>query len=234
VRAVTPLPLLVDHPRSIEPPRHHVLLAHGSSEPMDSPLLEGLAAALSRRGVEVFRFEFPYMASRRFTATDPPVDPLPVLEASFRDAITATGVAPTKLVVAGKSLGGYVATQLADEVRARALVVYGFPFHPPGRPDALRTNSLRLLRTPCLILQGERDPLGRPDRDYGLGPGTRVAPVPGADHGFEDAMGTRESLLANIERLADLTAGFLDTVGDRPRSGQRRHGVTSTTPADPV
>jgi predicted alpha/beta-hydrolase family hydrolase len=69
-----------------------------------------------------------------------------------------------KLLIGGKSLGGRVASLVTDEFYTSGmiagLVCLGYPFHPPGKPDQLRTQHLQNLQCPALIIQGERDPFG--------------------------------------------------------------------------
>jgi len=74
-----------------------------------------------------------------------------------------TGWAPSQIVLAGKSMGGRMASLVADELGTAGLVCVGYPFHPPARSERLRTEHLRNLRTECLICQGERDPFGTVD-----------------------------------------------------------------------
>lgn len=134
-----------------------VVLAHGAGAGMDHPFLAAVAHGFAAARFRVVRFEFPYQRATRAGHRRPP-DRLPVLQQALRDAIVAA--APRRLVLAGKSLGGRVATTLADELGAAAVVVFGYPFHPPKRPESLRIAHLADLRTPTLVLQGERDPFG--------------------------------------------------------------------------
>ena len=142
-------------------PGLRLVLAHGAGAPMDSPFMETLAAALERGGVPVSRFEFPYMAARRRDGRRRPPDREPVLRQAWREQIEALGP-PERLVIGGKSLGGRMASLEADAAGVAGLVCLGYPFHPPGRPERTRIEQLQRLRTPTLILQGERDPFGGP------------------------------------------------------------------------
>jgi len=171
--------LLFDGPEAAQ---GRIVLAHGAGAPMDDPFLTAIAAGLGARGVRVVRFEFPYMAARRSGARKPP-DRTPVLLAAWREAIAACGGA-RDLVLGGKSLGGRMASMLADEVGARGLVCLGYPFHPPGKPERLRTAHLESLRTPALIVQGTRDPFGTPAEvaDYALSPAIRLHWIEDGDH----------------------------------------------------
>jgi predicted alpha/beta-hydrolase family hydrolase len=160
---------------------------------MDSPFMAHLAEGLGARGLHVTRFEFPFMAARRRDGKKRPPDRAPVLLESWRAAIAELGDPGGSpgggpgLAIGGKSLGGRMASLIADEMGVRALVCLGYPFHPPGRPETLRTEHLETLETPCLILQGERDPLGTRDEvaGYTLSPAIRLAWCPDGDHSFK-------------------------------------------------
>ncbi|UOM34906.1 alpha/beta fold hydrolase [Acuticoccus sp. I52.16.1] len=139
-----------------------LLLAHGAGAPMDSAAMTAIAAALAAQGLRVARFEFAYMAARREGVRKPPPRAETLL-GEYRaalDALAGTG----RVVIGGKSMGGRVASMIADEMHAAGriagLVCLGYPFHPPGKPDALRTAHLATLATPTLVCQGTRDPLG--------------------------------------------------------------------------
>jgi hypothetical protein len=174
--------LLVDGPADGEPA---IVLAHGAGAPMDSPFLAAVAGGLAAKGWRVVRFEFPYMRGRRTGVGRRPPDPTPVLRGAWLETIERLGGA-SRLVIGGKSLGGRIASLVADEVGARGLCCLGYPFHPPGRPDRLRTEHLAALRTPTLIVQGSRDALG--DREeiagYRLSPGIRIEFLEDGDHSF--------------------------------------------------
>jgi predicted alpha/beta-hydrolase family hydrolase len=140
-----------------------VLLAHGAGAPMDSPAMSAVARALAGAGLRVARFEFGYMAGRRAGAGRAAPPRADRLIPEYRAAIDALG-ARGPLVIGGKSMGGRVASMAADELHAAGriagLLCLGYPFHPPGRPEQLRTAHLATLRTPALICQGTRDPFG--------------------------------------------------------------------------
>jgi predicted alpha/beta-hydrolase family hydrolase len=163
-----------------------VLLAHGAGAPMDSPFMNIVAAGLGREGIGVARFEFPYMHSRRTNAKRGAPDREPVLIEAWREVIARLGAA-ARLVIGGKSMGGRIASMVADEAGVRGLVCLGYPFHPPGRPERLRVKHLETLRTPALIVQGTRDQLGsREDVEkYKLSPSVRLAWIDDGDHSFK-------------------------------------------------
>ena len=138
------------------------LFAHGAGAPMDSDFMLQMATLLHAQGISVARFEFPYMAARRAGGTKRPPDRAPVLLDSFRAAAAQAG-GLENILIGGKSMGGRIATLLAAETRCRGVICFGYPFHPPGKPDKLRTEHLVNLSVPTLICQGERDPFGRRD-----------------------------------------------------------------------
>ncbi len=158
--------------------------AHGAGAPMDSAWMNTFAAGLAAHGVRVARFEFPYMAGRR--ATPPgrrPPDREAVLLGMWRSVVAELG-GGAKVAIGGKSMGGRMASMVADELGVRALVCFGYPFHAPGRPDRPRTAHLEALTTPALILQGTRDPFGTPDdvAGYALSPAIRLHWLEDGDH----------------------------------------------------
>jgi hypothetical protein len=167
-----------------------LLLAHGAGAPMDSPFMTAIAAGLAERGWRVVRFEFPYMAHTRLTGQRRAPDRLPKLLEAFRQevALQAEATPGQPLFIGGKSMGGRVASLLADElVAVRGCLCLGYPFHPPGKPEQLRTEHLEALRTPTLILQGERDSFGRRGEveGYSLSPAIAVQWIAAGDHSFK-------------------------------------------------
>lgn len=140
-----------------------VLLAHGAGAPMDSPAMDAIAKALAAKKLRVARFEFGYMAARRKEGTRKPPPRADKLLDEYREAVDALD-ARGKLLIGGKSMGGRVASMIADELHAAGriagLVCFGYPFHPPGKPENLRTAHLKTMRMPALICHGTRDPFG--------------------------------------------------------------------------
>jgi predicted alpha/beta-hydrolase family hydrolase len=167
------LDLLIDGP---DDARVTIMLAHGAGAPMDSAGMTALAGALSGAGFRVARFEFAYMAARRAGQRKPPPR-AETLGPEYRAAVQQLG-ATGPLVIGGKSMGGRVASMIADELYAArdiaGLLCLGYPFHPPEKPAQLRTAHLAGLATPALICQGTRDPFGTRDEVAGYALSSRI------------------------------------------------------------
>ena len=189
-----------------------LVLAHGAGAPMDSPFMDAIAEGVAGAGVRVVRFEFPYMAARRAGKKTGP-DREAVLRRCWMDVIALLG-GGAKLVIGGKSLGGRIASLLADEVRARGLVCLGYPFHPPGQPDKLRTEQLLKLKTPALIVQGERDPFGPwvEVEAMKLSPTVHLQWISAGDHSFKSPARAGRSEAQNLAEAAAAVVKFLRSI----------------------
>ena len=149
--------------------------------------MNAAAAALATEGLRIVRFEFSYMAVRRTEGSRRPPPKAETLNPEFRAAVAALG-AKGKLVIGGKSMGGRVASMIADELHAEGavagLLCLGYPFHPPEKPAQLRTAHLMTLTVPTLICQGTRDPFGTRDEvsGYGLAEHIRLLWLEDGDH----------------------------------------------------
>jgi predicted alpha/beta-hydrolase family hydrolase len=185
-----------------------LLLAHGAGGAMDTAFLNTIAQGLGARRIRVRRFEFPYMAARRTDGRVRPPDREPVLLDCWRAAVAETG---TPVFIGGKSMGGRMASLVADELAVRGLVCLGYPFHPPGQPDKLRTRHLEGLRTPTLIVQGERDPFGTRDdvARYALSKAIRVEWLTDGEHSFKPRKASGATEKGHLARAVELVAEFL-------------------------
>jgi predicted alpha/beta-hydrolase family hydrolase len=162
-----------------------IALAHGTGAGMDSPFMESFAKGLGERGYRVARFEFPYMSSIRTTSKRRPPDREPVLRATWLKVIETLGA--KRLVIGGKSMGGRIASLIADDAGVAGLVCLGYPFHPVGKPERPRVKHLQMIKTRTIILQGERDPFGSREEvvQYKLSPAIRVRCIKDGDHSFK-------------------------------------------------
>jgi predicted alpha/beta-hydrolase family hydrolase len=183
-----------------------LILAHGAGAPMDSDWMNDMAARLAARGVNVVRFEFPYMAQRRVDGSKRPPNPAPKLLECWREvyAVVRRHVAG-RLAIGGKSMGGRMASLLADELGADALVCLGYPFYAAGKPEKPRVDHLAGLKTRTLIVQGERDALGNREavEGYALSPGIEIGWLATGDH---DLKPLKASGLTHEQHLATAAA----------------------------
>jgi predicted alpha/beta-hydrolase family hydrolase len=187
-----------------------IALAHGAGAPMDSPFMRRVAEGLASRGLRVARFEFPYMTRRRTEGKRGAPDREPVLRSRWLEMVERLG-GGDRVVVGGKSMGGRIASMIADEAGARGLVCLGYPFHPPGQPAKLRTAHLAGLRTKALIVQGTRDAFGtREDvAGYALSPSIRVHWIEEGDHSFKPPAKSGRTEKQNVEEAIGAVAEFV-------------------------
>lgn len=202
--------------RPAGPPLATLLLAHGAGAGMDSPFMEQLAEALARRDIRTLRFDFPYMAQARAEGRRRPPNPAPVLLEHWRAMVATWRAAESgPLWLAGKSMGGRMASLLADDLGATGLVCLGYPFHPAGKPERLRTEHLATLATPTLIVQGERDALGTRTEvaGYALAPTLEVQWIANADHDLKPLKSSGLSQTQALVETAAWVAAFVRSSG---------------------
>ena len=167
-----------------------MVLAHGAGAGQQSRFMVDTSQALAARGITTATFDFPYMAKGRSAP-----DKAPVLEAAWRDAVASArahaAFASLPLFIGGKSMGGRIASHIAaqgvDDLAG--LVYFGYPLHPPGRPEQRRDKHLPDIKEPMLFVQGTRDEFGTSAeiRDLlpRLNPEALLAEVPDGDHSFK-------------------------------------------------
>jgi predicted alpha/beta-hydrolase family hydrolase len=209
-----------------------LLCAHGAGAGMDTPFLKAFATLLAERGLATLRFEFAYMAGRRQGGSRRPPPKAERLVDEYRAAVAAAGPG-APLLIGGKSMGGRVASLVADELhsagRVAGLVCLGYPFHPPNQPAKLRTSHLEGLSCPTLIVQGERDPFGpRAEVEaMRLSPAVHFHWAGDGDHDLGPRGGSGFTRKGNLAAAADAVAAFAQGIGGRRRSSigaPSRHG----------
>jgi predicted alpha/beta-hydrolase family hydrolase len=206
--------LRCDPPRAgaDEGPAPVLILAHGAGAPMDSAFMDDMAQRLAALGVGVIRFEFPYMAERRLNGGKRPPNPQKVLLECWREVYRQVRpLVAGALAVGGKSMGGRMASLLADELGADALVCLGYPFYAVGKPEKPRVEHLAGLQTRTLIVQGERDALGNREAvaGYALSPAIEVSWLVAGDHDLKPLKASGFSHAQHVQAAAEKVAGFL-------------------------
>ncbi|MEP9383728.1 alpha/beta family hydrolase [Nocardioides cheoyonin] len=153
-----------------------LLLSHGAGNGIDTPDLEALNKALPAQGITVVRFEQPWKVAGRPVATPPNT-----LDVALTEAANWMRVR-TPMVVGGRSAGARSAARTGRSLGAAGCLCLAFPLHPPGKPEKSRLEELRGSKVPTLVVQGERDPMGKPEE---FPEWVEVVPVPGADHSLK-------------------------------------------------
>ncbi len=208
--------LLIDGP---EDAAFIIVFAHGAGVGMDAPFMTAIAQGLAEKGFRVARFEFPYMAKTREDGTRRPPDRVPDLAQAFGVAVSAAGAEPHRLILAGKSMGGRLATILAGTAGAQAAIAFGYPFHPPDKPENLRTQHLEGIETPTLICQGTRDRFGTREEveGYKLSPAVEFCWLEDGDHSFKPRESSGRTELLNWTEAVNAAASFLEKLAKRVR-----------------
>lgn len=176
---------------------------------MDSRFMAFFAEGLAARSIRVVRFEFPYMAERRRGGRRRLPDRTQVLLDAWRAVLAEMD--PARTVIGGKSLGGRMASMIADEAGVLGLLCLGYPFHPPNTPDKPRVAHLLDLRTPTLILQGTRDPFGEREEveAYTLSSAIRIHWLEDGDHSFKPRRSSGRSEGKALAEALEAACGFI-------------------------
>ena len=195
------------------------VLAHGAGAGMRQKFLEATARGLAERGIATFRYNFPYME-----AGGKRVDPPNLSHATVRTAVAeAARLMPgLPLVAGGKSFGGRMTSQaqgLDPLTGVRGLAFLGFPFHPPGKPSAGRTDHLADVKVPMLFLQGTHDEFGElslvKSTVANLGNRATLHLFEHADHSFHVPAKSGRKDGEVLSDVLDALAGWIEHLGSR-------------------
>lgn len=186
-----------------------LLLSHGAGNGIDTADLLALAAGLPAHGITVARFEQPWKVAGRRVATAPPT-----LDVGLRAAASALAAA-SPLVVGGRSAGARSAARCALSLGAAGCLALAFPLHPPGRPEKSRLGELMSASVPTLVVQGERDTMGRPGEFPADLPGVELLVVADGDHSLRvPARAALSTAQALDEVVATVLTWIRRTVGN--------------------
>lgn len=187
-----------------------LVLGHGAGGGIEARDLQALAQGLPAPDLDVVLVEQPWRVAGKRLAPAPPR-----LDVAWTAVLGSADLRlrPT-VVVGGRSAGARVACRTAVATGAAGVLALAFPLHPPGRPDKTRTDELGMVGgMPVLVVQGERDPFGRPAE---FPAGVAVAAVPGADHGFavpaRGPVGQDEALDRLVAAVREWLAGLGEEV----------------------
>ena len=202
-----------------------VLLAHGAGAPMDCEFMEDMACGLVEEGFDVLRFSYAYMERAKREGRRFPPDRQPKLEAAHHAALACLRQRiPSKpAVMAGKSMGGRISSLLsAAGVPCAGLIYLGYPLHPQGKPDKLRTEHFPRISAPSLFLQGTRDALcDLKLLDQALvhyGADWQRVLIDGGDHSFDLPKRLGISSREVHDHLVQAMATWLRELASRPQS----------------
>jgi len=203
-------------PDKMRVPGVGVITAHGAGNDMENPLLIAFTDRLAEAGYPALRFNFPYKEKGLKTP-----DRLEKLGNTWiavcRYFREDAGVDVGRVIAAGKSMGGRVASQMAAEKKlpVEGLIFLGYPLHPAGDLSKIRDAHLYRIEVPMLFFTGTRDPLcdlGKLQIVLGkLSAPWKLDIIEGGDHSFHlpKAMGVTESDI--FAHIAKTTTQWLET-----------------------
>jgi len=182
---IATLPVLWDGP---EEAQNLFIFAHGAGAPMDTDFMNFFAFELAKNNIRVLRFEFPYMALRREGHGKRPPNTQKILFKSWCNIIEeCRSLFNGSIYIGGKSMGGRMASMIADQQNVSGLICLGYPFYAPGKKDKPRIDHLQNLMTKTLILQGERDAMGSREivETYKISNKISISWSPDGDHSLK-------------------------------------------------
>jgi predicted alpha/beta-hydrolase family hydrolase len=192
------------------------VFAHGAGAGKDSSFIVDMANLLEAAGVRVHLFNFAYMNKAIALKKRHPPSKMPVLCDEFIDIIRTIDLDRqdnVPLLIGGKSMGSRVACEIADRLERgpSGVIAYGYPFHPPNKPDKSRLDTLTRLTCPCVIIQGESDALGNQDEIemFDIPENISVAFVPTANHDLKPLKRSGWTHEQTLQFAADKTVSFI-------------------------
>ncbi len=204
--------------------RTRLILAHGSGSDMESPFMQTMARNLAEQvdlkgGFNVVRFNFPYIDSIKKSGKRRPPDRPEILIESFKQIIHQQAKSGAEILfIGGKSMGGRIASMVCDdEPLVKGLICLGYPFHPPAKPEKLRTEHLYGLKTPCLICQGERDIFGSKAEvaSYDLPDNIQFSWILDGDHSFNPRKQSGLTEVDNLDHASTEVSKFISAIFKR-------------------
>ena len=178
-----------------------VVLGHGAGGGVEARDLQAIAAMADEAAMQVILFEQPWRVAGRMVAPAPAA-----LDDAWLSALEQQQLSGA-LILGGRSAGARVACRTARRLGADAVIALAFPLHPPGKPEKSRAGELAQAGVPVLVVQGEKDPFGRPGEIRASAPGVEVMDVAGARHGLEGDLSDPLAGIADFVRRRVLEQG---------------------------
>ena len=202
-----------------------LIVGHGAGAGKEHVFMQDMSKALVAKGVSVVLFNFSYMQTIKATGKRRPPDKaekllshfIALIESCCSDNETLNNL---PVFVGGKSMGGRIATMVYEELgNVKGAIAFGYPFHPPGKPENTRTDHLLKACKPLLIIQGERDTFGTKAEveGYGLPSSIECVFLEDGDHSFKPRKASGTTQQAHIVKAAELTATFISGVLSKQR-----------------
>ncbi|WP_334061611.1 alpha/beta family hydrolase [Alteromonas genovensis] len=210
-------------------PVAQLILGHGAGAGKDHEFMQTMSALFVERNIDVVLFNFPYMQTIKETGKRRPPDKAEKLLQHFHDVVTyiETSCVETSTLkqtdaenkqaslptfIGGKSMGGRMATMsIEDMPSVKGAIAFGYPFHPPGKPEKTRTDHLQAVNKPLLIVQGERDTFGTKSEvaEYALCPSIEISFLADGDHSFKPRKASGFTQVAHIKAAVDKAYDFI-------------------------
>ena len=186
------------------------VFAHGAGAGQNSEFMQLVAEGLAKHNINVVRFNFAYMQLAEDLGKRRPPDRVDKLLLHFKTVLSESDDR-LPIFIGGKSLGGRMASMLLKESTALGCICMGYPFHPPGKPEKLRTEHLLAINKPVLILQGDRDTFGTREEigTYHLSAQVQINYLTDGDHSFKPRIASGYSLDGHINLAITQTAEFI-------------------------
>jgi predicted alpha/beta-hydrolase family hydrolase len=191
-------------------PIANFVFAHGAGAGQNSEFMELMALGLAKQNINVIRFNFAYMQLAEELGKRRPPDRADKLIVHFNSVVSAIDKS-LPVFIGGKSMGGRMASMLLEKSNALGCICMGYPFHPPGKPEKLRTEHLLAINKPVLILQGERDTFGTREEvgTFNLSERVEVSYLADGDHSFKPRKASGATLEANLDQIIEHSITFI-------------------------
>ncbi len=190
-----------------------LVFAHGAGNDKDSEFMQQCQGAFRALDIDCVLFNFDYMDKAKELGKRRPPDRMPKLLDRFASEVGSAGN-ELPLFIGGKSMGGRVASHLLETCPAAAAICFGYPFHPPGKPENLRVGHLQEPGKPILIVQGERDPFGKKEEiaSYSLDNRVKTEYLANGEHSFKTRKSDPNNFEQNLGAAVSCSADFIKTI----------------------